>query len=200
VYTDFFGLAELPFWITPDPRFLWYSPQPREVKAKILHHIHSRKGPVYLFADVGTGKTSIAKRIHDELSEDKSNSVVFAFAPNRKTCNAFLRFVMDEFGVKADRNRAVTEVAAARLRQGDNPACRNGRRTEQAQAAETAEPARQMVGVAHRAYPSCAEVNQLANVCVVLARLSELADGDVGDAFVTQTHGNPNPVGFASDN
>jgi general secretion pathway protein A len=108
VYTQYFGLAEIPFRITPDPRFLWYSPQHREVKAKILHHIQTRKGPIYLFADVGTGKTSIAKRVHDELNEDKSKLVVFAFAPNLKTSNAFLRFVMDEFGVKTDRNYAVS--------------------------------------------------------------------------------------------
>jgi general secretion pathway protein A len=89
VYTDFFELAELPFRITADPRYLWYSPQHREVKAKILHQIQTRKGPVYLFKDVGAGQTSIAKRIHDELSQDKSKQVVVAFAPNLKTNNAF---------------------------------------------------------------------------------------------------------------
>jgi general secretion pathway protein A len=108
VYTEFFGLAEVPFRITPDPRFLWYSPQHRNVKAKIIHHIQTRKGPVYTFADVGTGKTSIAKRVREELAEDKTKKVVFAFAPNLKTSNAFLRFVMDEFGVKTDRNYAVS--------------------------------------------------------------------------------------------
>lgn len=106
VYNEFFGLAEIPFRITPDPRFLWYSPQHRNVKAKIIYHIQSRKGPVYVFADVGTGKTSIAKRVREELGEDKTKKVVFAFAPNLKTSNAFLRFVMNEFGVKTDRNYA----------------------------------------------------------------------------------------------
>lgn len=106
MYTDFFNLAELPFRITPDPRFLWYSPQHRDIKAKIRHHIQTRKGPVYVFADVGTGKTSIAKRIREELAEDKTKQIVFAFAPNLKTSNAFLRFVMDEFAVKTDRNYA----------------------------------------------------------------------------------------------
>jgi general secretion pathway protein A len=108
VYTEFFQLAEIPFRITPDPRFLWYSPHHKDVKAKIIHHIQTRKGPVYVFADVGTGKTSIAKRIREELVEDKTKQVVFAFAPNLKTSNAFLRFVMNEFGVKTDRNYAVS--------------------------------------------------------------------------------------------
>jgi general secretion pathway protein A len=108
MYVDFFQLSEVPFRITPDPRYLWYSPQHRNVKAKIAHHIQTCKGPVYVFADVGTGKTSIAKRLREELSEDKRKAVVFAFAPNLKTSNAFLRFVMDEFGVKTDRNYAVS--------------------------------------------------------------------------------------------
>lgn len=108
MYLEFFGLAEVPFRITPDPRFLWYSPQHRDVKAKIIHHIQTRKGPVYVFADVGTGKTSIAKRIREELSEDKTKKVVFAFAPNLKTSNAFLRFVMDEFGVNLGRSYAAS--------------------------------------------------------------------------------------------
>lgn len=108
MYTQFFELAEMPFRITPDPRFLWYSDQHREAKAKILHHIQTRKGPIYLFADVGTGKTSIAKRIREEIGEDRTKKIVSAFAPNLKTSNAFLRFVMEEFGVKTDRNYAVS--------------------------------------------------------------------------------------------
>jgi general secretion pathway protein A len=108
MYTEFFGLAELPFRITADPRFLWYSEQHREAKAKILHHIQTRKGPVYLFADVGTGKTSIAKRVIEELAEDRTKKIVSMYAPNIKTSNAFLRFVMEEFKVKTDRNYAVS--------------------------------------------------------------------------------------------
>ena len=106
MYLNFFELAEFPFRITPDPRFLWYSEQHRDAKAKIVHHIQTRKGPVYLFADVGTGKTSISKRIREELAESASNQVVSVFAPNLKTSNAFLRFIMDEIGVKTDRNYA----------------------------------------------------------------------------------------------
>ena len=108
MYSEFFGLAELPFRITADPRFLWYSEQHREAKAKILHHILTRKGPVYLFADVGTGKTSIAKRVMEELAEDRTKKLVSVFAPNVKTSNAFLRFIMEEYGVKTDRNYAVS--------------------------------------------------------------------------------------------
>jgi general secretion pathway protein A len=104
VYLEFFGLAEPPFKVIPDARFLWNSPQHREVKAKILHRIRTKSGPVYLYADVGLGKTSIAKRVKEELADDKTKRVVFAYAPNLKTSNAFLRFIMEQFEVKTDKN------------------------------------------------------------------------------------------------
>lgn len=103
MYTNHFGLAEIPFRITPDPRFLWYSEQHLEAKQKILYHITQSVGPIYLLADIGTGKTTIARRIVDELAADKNKQVVFVFSPKLPTTNAFLRFVMDEFGVKTDR-------------------------------------------------------------------------------------------------
>lgn len=104
MYAEYFGLAELPFRITPDPRFLWYSEQHQEAKNKILYHITQSVGPIYLLADIGTGKTTVARRIVEELSADKTKRVVFVFSPKLTTTNAFLRFVMDEFGVKTERS------------------------------------------------------------------------------------------------
>src|SRR5436190_22906141 len=103
MYAKYFGLAELPFRITPDPRFLWYSSQHQEAKQKIVYHITQSVGPIYLLADIGTGKTTLAKRIVEELSASTKHKVVFAFVPDLRTTNAFLRFVMDEFKVKTER-------------------------------------------------------------------------------------------------
>lgn len=104
MYAKYFGLAELPFRITPDPRFLWYSDQHQNAKEKILYHITQSVGPIYLLADIGTGKTTLAKRIIEELSNDERYRIVFAPSPNLKSTNAFLRFIMDEYGVKTERS------------------------------------------------------------------------------------------------
>jgi general secretion pathway protein A len=106
MYADYFGLAELPFRITPDPRFLWWSDHHQEAKAKIYYHITHSAGPIYLLAEIGTGKTTIARRIVEELSTDKNKKVVYVFSPKLTTTNAFLRFVMDEFEVKTNRSFA----------------------------------------------------------------------------------------------
>lgn len=104
MYAQTFGLAELPFRITPDPRFLWYSAQHQTAKEKILYHLTQSVGPIYLLADIGTGKTTLAKRIIEEMSVDKRYKIVFAPSPNLKTTNAFLRFIMDEYEVKTERS------------------------------------------------------------------------------------------------
>jgi general secretion pathway protein A len=108
MYASFFGLSETPFKITPDPRFLWYSDQHKEAKAKIEFHITQKDGPVYLSAAVGLGKTSIAQRLRDEFAADKTKAVVLAFAPNLRTANQFMRFIADAFAVRTARSYADT--------------------------------------------------------------------------------------------
>ena len=103
MYKDYFGLAEVPFRITPDPRYLWFSEQHTEARDKILYHINESAGPIVLVADIGTGKSTLARRITDVLEHDKEKQVVMGFAPKLTTQNAFLRFVMDEFEVKTER-------------------------------------------------------------------------------------------------
>src|SRR5258708_9742370 len=106
MYANYFDLAELPFRITPDPRFLWYSPQHQEAKQKILYHITKSASTIYLLADIGTGKKALAKRIVEELSGSERHKVVFVFSSKLTTTSVFLRFVMDEFGVKTERSFA----------------------------------------------------------------------------------------------
>jgi general secretion pathway protein A len=108
MYAQYFGLSEIPYKITPDPRFLWYSDQHKEAKAKIEYHLSQKDGPVYLSAEVGLGKTSIAQRLRDEFVADKSKIVVLAFAPNLKTANQFMRFIAEEFDVRTARSYADT--------------------------------------------------------------------------------------------
>ncbi len=108
MYAKHFGLSEIPFKIIPDPRFLWYSDQHKEAKAKIQFHLSQKDGPVYLSAEVGLGKTSIAQRLRDEFATDKTKKVVLAFAPNLKTANQFMRFIAQEFEVNTARSYADT--------------------------------------------------------------------------------------------
>ena len=44
IYNEFYGFAEQPFNITPDPRFLFYSQRHREALNHMLFGVEERKG------------------------------------------------------------------------------------------------------------------------------------------------------------
>ncbi len=104
MYESFYGLKEKPFRISPDPRFLFLAPQHQEVLSKCQYMIDGRIGPVYVFGPIGSGKTTIARRLHQQLTEDPRYQVASLIAPDLKTPNALLRTIAKEFGVKTERS------------------------------------------------------------------------------------------------
>src|SRR5215470_1307713 len=67
MYTAHFGLVELPFSITPDPRFLYLSQAHREALAHLLYGIGEGGGFVQLTGEVGTGKTTLCRCLLEQL-------------------------------------------------------------------------------------------------------------------------------------
>jgi general secretion pathway protein A len=103
MYEAFFNLKEKPFKTSPDPRFFYLTAQHTEALTNCQYMIQERVGPVYVHGDVGTGKTTIARRLMQQLQEDQKYIVAMVIEPNIKSANAFLRLVMKEFGVKTEK-------------------------------------------------------------------------------------------------
>jgi general secretion pathway protein A len=59
LYTEFYGLIERPFELTPDQRYLYLSAHHREALAHLTYGVEERKGFVQLTGEVGTGKTTM---------------------------------------------------------------------------------------------------------------------------------------------
>ncbi|HOM29806.1 MAG TPA: AAA family ATPase [Deltaproteobacteria bacterium] len=59
MYREHFGLKLKPFSITPDPKFLYMSPQHKEALAHLLYGLKEGSGFVVITGEVGTGKTTI---------------------------------------------------------------------------------------------------------------------------------------------
>lgn len=102
--TDYFHLNEQPFRTSPDPRFLYLSEQVKEALAKVQYMTSERIGPLYMYGPIGSGKTSILRRLYAQLQDRPNTKTVLIFAPNVKASNAFLRLIMEEFGVKTERS------------------------------------------------------------------------------------------------
>lgn len=67
MYTAHFGLREAPFRATPDPRFFYSNQGYREAYATLLYGVREHKGFIVLTGEVGTGKTTLLRRLMDEL-------------------------------------------------------------------------------------------------------------------------------------
>jgi general secretion pathway protein A len=76
VYLDYYGLSEPPFDITPNPRFLFYSPKHREAFNHLLYGIRERKGFIQLTGEVGAGKTTICRSMLEQLGPNWETALI----------------------------------------------------------------------------------------------------------------------------
>jgi general secretion pathway protein A len=91
MYKAFFGLTENPFNLSPDPAFLYPSPQHEEALANLTYGVRSRKGFIVLTGEVGTGKTTMLECLRDTLDEE---GIQFAYLTNsRLTVDQFFEFI-----------------------------------------------------------------------------------------------------------
>jgi general secretion pathway protein A len=75
MYCSFFGFAEQPFNVTPDPRFLFLTDSHREALASMIYGICERKGFISITGEVGTGKTTLIRHLLDILHGKRVHTV-----------------------------------------------------------------------------------------------------------------------------
>lgn len=110
MYKAYFGLTESPFNLSPDPEFLYRSPQHEEALANLIYGVRSRKGFIVLAGEVGTGKTTMLECLRDYLD---SQRIEFAFIFNsRLTPDQFFEMIAYDFDLHCDR-KSKTEVLFA---------------------------------------------------------------------------------------
>jgi general secretion pathway protein A len=79
MYAEFYGLRELPFALTPDPRYIYFTPSHTEVMANLHYGIESGKGLIVVTGEVGTGKTTMLRWVMQRL--DRTVLVAYIFNP-----------------------------------------------------------------------------------------------------------------------
>ncbi len=102
MYNKFFGLAEAPFNITPDSRFLFLSERHQEAMSALLYGIKERKGFILLTGEIGSGKTTVCRALVNEL---RSEEVHLALILNPDLSELeLLKAVNDEFQIPSYYN------------------------------------------------------------------------------------------------
>jgi general secretion pathway protein A len=96
MYQSYFGLAEEPFSIAPDPRYLYMSQRHQEALAHLLYGVNAGGGFVLLTGEVGAGKTTVCRCLLDQIPE--SCDVAYIFNP-KLTVAELLSTICVEFGI-----------------------------------------------------------------------------------------------------
>ncbi len=99
MYKQFYGFERNPFDISPDPYFLFRTPQHNEALASIYHGVTQHKGFVVVTGEVGTGKTLLLRCLLESL---RKSEIAFAniFNPGL-TPLEFLEYLVSDLGLKA---------------------------------------------------------------------------------------------------
>lgn len=99
-YLEHFGLEREPFSNAPDARFFFHSKQHGEALIRLMYAIDSNKGLAVLIGGVGTGKTTLARRMLDSLSEDAYEASLLVMVHSGITPEWILARISMQLGVE----------------------------------------------------------------------------------------------------
>lgn len=107
MYQSYFGLAEEPFSIAPDPRYLYMSRRHQEALAHLLYGVNAGGGFVLLTGEVGAGKTTVCRCLLEQIPQ--SCDVAYIFNP-KLTVKELLSTICAEFGITCPRGNTSVKV------------------------------------------------------------------------------------------
>jgi general secretion pathway protein A len=96
MYQNFYGFTEMPFNITPDPKFLYLSPTHQEALQHLKFGVDQRKGFIVVVGEVGCGKTTLCRRFLNELDPERFDTALIVNP--RVNENQILRAILHELG------------------------------------------------------------------------------------------------------
>jgi type II secretory pathway predicted ATPase ExeA len=99
MYLDHFNLREKPFKIGTDPRFLWLGGKHNEALATVRYGILYNDGYVVVTGGVGTGKTTLATALIDDLGD---HVVAAKVAYPRVETLDFFKMISAAYGIADD--------------------------------------------------------------------------------------------------
>ena len=127
MYTNFFGLNEKPFSITPDPRYLFMSERHGEALAHLVYGVTESGGFVQLTGEVGTGKTTLVRTLL--LNQMPDNADVAVVLNPQITVQEFLLTICEELGIAVPEHKHGIKALTDALNQHLLSAHAAGRRT-----------------------------------------------------------------------
>jgi general secretion pathway protein A len=110
MYQRFYGLREAPFELTPNPRFLYLTPQHREALSNLEYGLSSAKAATVLIGEAGTGKTTL---LNAALASERCRGVSCVFVTNPALTRAeFVETLARRFDLSAGASTSKATLLA----------------------------------------------------------------------------------------
>jgi len=100
-YIEYFHLSAHPFSNNVDARFYFNSDQHEEAIVRLRYAVDTMKGLAVVVGDIGTGKTTLARRMLEELDEAKYEAALLVIIHSSVTAEWLLRKIALQLGVTA---------------------------------------------------------------------------------------------------
>jgi len=107
MYQRFYGLRELPFELTPNPKFLFLTKQHQEALSSLQYGLSAAKAMTVLIGEAGTGKTTL---LRTAFESDTCSNVSCVYLNNPAlTRQEFVEILSDRFELseRAGQSKAV---------------------------------------------------------------------------------------------
>ena len=106
---EFFGLKEIPFSLSPDPRYMYLSFQHTKALKRAKRNIDAKQGLTVILGDAGVGKSTVARRLYGMYTDDPDRATTHAIRyitnPSHwTTSNKMLMTLCEEFAIKSRRS------------------------------------------------------------------------------------------------
>ena len=99
MYESFYGLKEKPFSIQPDPDFLYMGKRHSLAYTMLQYALHNRAGFTVICGDIGCGKTTLIRRLLNDLGEEVVVGLVTNTHPD---LSDLTEWIMLAFGLPHD--------------------------------------------------------------------------------------------------
>lgn len=106
-YLSYYGLNQEPFSIMPLMRFYYHSEQHDRAMEKLQRAVSDMKGLAVVVGDIGTGKTTLARRLLDSLPEEDYEASLMVIIHTDVDANWLLKRIAVQLGVPAPAEKRV---------------------------------------------------------------------------------------------
>ncbi len=107
-YLEFFGLSQEPFSNAPVAKFFYNSEQHAQALTRLRYAADHMKGLALLVGRIGTGKTTLARRMLDSLPEDHFEAALLVIIHSGISATWLLKRIALQLGVKKPANDKLT--------------------------------------------------------------------------------------------